>query len=90
MKLDQSAPRREWDVGSAGRNALVQGPRYDKAKYWVLYARTDFALFRDLLCRGLHERGAERWLVFKDDLLQAPGQCIPVKRKTGKNARRPT
>lgn len=54
-----------------------------------MLATTDFGLFGDLLCRGLKGRAAERLLVLKDDCLQAPEQCIPTKRKTGKNARRP-
>ncbi|GAB0181454.1 hypothetical protein GRJ2_000610700 [Grus japonensis] len=57
--------------------------------------RADFGLFRDLLGRipwdkALEGRGAqESWLVFKDHLLQAQEQCIPAKRKSGKNTRRP-
>ncbi|KFV13270.1 hypothetical protein N340_03166, partial [Tauraco erythrolophus] len=31
----------------------------------------------------------ESWLIFKDHLRQAQEQCIPPKRKSGKNARRP-
>ncbi|KAM9598579.1 uncharacterized protein ACIBXB_004267 [Morphnus guianensis] len=30
----------------------------------------------------------ESWLIFKDHLLQAQEQCIPAKKKSGKNARR--
>lgn len=78
-----------WDL-LVGR-FWIEGLRYAKAKYWsYTLATTDFGLFRDLLCRGLEGRGAESWLVFKDHLLQAPAQCIPMKRKTGKNARKPT
>jgi len=59
------------------------------------FRRADFELFRDLLGRRprdktLEGRGAqESWLIFKDHLLQAQQQCIPTKRKSGKNARRP-
>lgn len=55
-----------------------------------MLATTDFGLFRDLLCRDLKGREAERWLVLKDKLLQPPEQCITIRRKTGKNASRPT
>ncbi|KFP96141.1 hypothetical protein N329_05204, partial [Haliaeetus albicilla] len=59
------------------------------------FRRADFGLFRDLLGRILWDkrlegRGAqESWLIFKDHLLQAQERCIPTKRKSGKNARRP-
>ncbi|KFO10373.1 hypothetical protein N312_10965, partial [Balearica regulorum gibbericeps] len=59
------------------------------------FRRADLGLFRDLLGRlpwdkALEGRGAqESWLVFKDYLPQAQEQCIPTKRKSGKNARRP-
>ncbi|KFW11307.1 hypothetical protein N327_10870, partial [Fulmarus glacialis] len=57
--------------------------------------RADFGLFRDLLGRGpwdkaLEGRGSqESRLIFKDHLLQAQERCIPTKRKSGKNTRRP-
>ncbi|KFV97213.1 hypothetical protein N327_03267, partial [Fulmarus glacialis] len=59
------------------------------------FRRADFGLFRDLFGRvpwdkALEGRGAqESWLIFKDHLLQAQERCIPTKRKSGKNARRP-
>ena len=59
------------------------------------FRRADFGLFRDLLGRvpwdtALEGRGAqESWLIFKDHLLQAQERCIPTKRKSGKNCRRP-
>ncbi|KFQ04942.1 hypothetical protein N329_07333, partial [Haliaeetus albicilla] len=59
------------------------------------FRRADFGLFRDLLGRvpwdkALEGRGAqESWLIFKDHLLQAQERCIPTKRKSGKNARKP-
>ncbi|GAB0199210.1 hypothetical protein GRJ2_002386400 [Grus japonensis] len=59
------------------------------------FRRADFGLFRDLLGRvpwdkALEGRGAQdSWLVFKDYLFQAEEQCIPTKRKSGKNTRRP-
>ncbi|KFV16613.1 hypothetical protein N340_06497, partial [Tauraco erythrolophus] len=55
----------------------------------------DFSLFRDLLARvqwdeALEGRGAqESWLIFKDHLLQVQEWCIPTKRKSGRNTRRP-
>ncbi|KFV18986.1 hypothetical protein N340_02246, partial [Tauraco erythrolophus] len=59
------------------------------------FRRADFGLFRDLLGRVLWDkdlegRGAqESWLIFKHHLLQAQEQCIPTKRKSSKNTRRP-
>ena len=59
------------------------------------FRRANFGLFRHVLGRGpwdtaLEGRGAqESWLIFKDHLLQAQERCIPTKRKSGKNARRP-
>ncbi|GAB0187084.1 alpha-actinin-2 [Grus japonensis] len=57
--------------------------------------RADFGLFRDLLGRvpwdkALEGGGAqESCLVFKDHLIQAQERCIPTKRKSSKNTRRP-
>ncbi|GAB0186968.1 mitochondrial enolase superfamily member 1 [Grus japonensis] len=59
------------------------------------FRRADFGLFRDLLGRipwdkALEGRGAQdSWLIFKGHLLQAQEQCIPTKRKSSKNTRRP-
>ncbi|KFV08192.1 hypothetical protein N340_06134, partial [Tauraco erythrolophus] len=59
------------------------------------FRKADFGLFRDLLGRvqwdeALQGRGAqERRLIFKDHLLQAQERCIPTKRKSGRNTRRP-
>ncbi|KFV11016.1 hypothetical protein N340_00534, partial [Tauraco erythrolophus] len=59
------------------------------------FRRADFGLFRDLLAKvrwdeALEGRGAlESWLMFKDHLLQAQERCIPTKRKSGRNTRRP-
>ena len=59
------------------------------------FRRAGLGLFRDLLGRvpwdkALAGRGAQKsWLIFKGHLLQAQEQCIPTKRKSGKNARRP-
>ncbi|GAB0209975.1 hypothetical protein GRJ2_003463200 [Grus japonensis] len=53
-------------------------------------------LFRDLLGRipwdkALEERGAQdSWLIFKGHLLQAQERCIPTKRNSGKNTKRPS
>ncbi|GAB0180427.1 hypothetical protein GRJ2_000508000 [Grus japonensis] len=55
------------------------------------FRRADFGFFRDLLGRApwdkaLEGRGAQdSWLVFRDHLLQAQKQCIPTKRRSGKN-----
>ncbi|GAB0189267.1 hypothetical protein GRJ2_001392000 [Grus japonensis] len=59
------------------------------------FRRADFGLFRDLLGRipwdkALEGRGArDSWLIFKDHLLQAQERCIPAKRKSDKNTKRP-
>jgi len=60
------------------------------------FRRADFGVLRDLLGRtpwdkALEGRGAhESWSVFKDHVLQAQERCIPTKRKSGRNTRRPT
>ncbi|KFV13664.1 hypothetical protein N340_14065, partial [Tauraco erythrolophus] len=59
------------------------------------FRRADFGLFRDVLARVQWDealegrRTQESWLIFKDHLLQAQERCIPTKRKSGRNARRP-
>ncbi|GAB0207656.1 mitochondrial enolase superfamily member 1 [Grus japonensis] len=59
------------------------------------FRRADFGLFRDLLGRipwdkALEGRGAQdSWLIFEGHLLQAQEQCIPTKRKSSKNTKRP-
>ncbi|GAB0182786.1 hypothetical protein GRJ2_000743900 [Grus japonensis] len=59
------------------------------------FSRADFGLIRDLLGRipwdkALEGRGAqESWLIFKGHLLQAQQRCIPTKRKSSKNTKRP-
>ncbi|GAB0176265.1 mitochondrial enolase superfamily member 1 [Grus japonensis] len=59
------------------------------------FRRADFGLFRDLLGRipwdkALQGRGAQdSWLIFKGHLLQAQERCIPAKKKSGTNTRRP-
>ncbi|GAB0209349.1 hypothetical protein GRJ2_003400600 [Grus japonensis] len=59
------------------------------------FRRADFGLSRDLLGRvpwdkAPEGRGAQAsWLVFKDHLLQGQEGCIPTKRKSGKNTKRP-
>ncbi|GAB0206751.1 mitochondrial enolase superfamily member 1 [Grus japonensis] len=59
------------------------------------FGRADFGLFRDLLARipwdkALEGRGSQdSWLIFKGHLLQAQERCIPTKRKSGKNTKRP-
>ncbi|GAB0195099.1 mitochondrial enolase superfamily member 1 [Grus japonensis] len=61
----------------------------------VDFRRVDFGLFRDLLGRipwdkALEGRGAQdSWLIFKGHLLQAQERCIPTKRKSSKNTKRP-
>jgi len=59
------------------------------------FRRADFGLFRDLLGRLLCDKALEGrraqvcCLMFKDLLLQPQEQCIPTKRKSGINTRRP-
>ncbi|GAB0175687.1 hypothetical protein GRJ2_000033900 [Grus japonensis] len=59
------------------------------------FRRADCGLFRDLLGRipwdkALEGQGAQdSWLIFKGHLLQAQERCIPTKRMTGKNTRKP-
>ncbi|GAB0205478.1 mitochondrial enolase superfamily member 1 [Grus japonensis] len=59
------------------------------------FSRADFGLSRDLLGRipwdkALEGRGAQdSWPTFKGHLLQAQQRCIPTKRKSGKNTKRP-
>ncbi|GAB0206162.1 hypothetical protein GRJ2_003081800 [Grus japonensis] len=61
----------------------------------LAFRRADLGLFRGLLGRvpwdkALEGRGAQdSWLVVKGHLLQAQEQCIPAKRKSGKNTKRP-
>ncbi|GAB0179966.1 cAMP-dependent protein kinase inhibitor alpha [Grus japonensis] len=61
----------------------------------LAFRRAAFGLFRDLLGRipwdkGPEERVAqESWLISKDHLLQAQERCIPTKRKSSKNTKRP-
>ncbi|GAB0176277.1 hypothetical protein GRJ2_000092900 [Grus japonensis] len=59
------------------------------------FRRADFGLFRDPLGRipwdkALQGRGAQdSWLISKGQLLQAQERCIPAKRKSSKNTKRP-
>jgi len=76
---------------------LLRAVRRVRSKLATLdFRRADFGLLRDLFGRipwdkALEGRGAqESWSVFKDHLLQAQEQCIPAKRKSGRNARMPT
>ncbi|GAB0202862.1 hypothetical protein GRJ2_002751800 [Grus japonensis] len=75
---------------------ILRAARRAHSKLTTLdFRRAGFGLFRDLLGRvpwdkALGGRGAqESWLVFKDHLLQAQERCIPTKRKSNKNSRRP-
>ncbi|GAB0176082.1 hypothetical protein GRJ2_000073400 [Grus japonensis] len=75
---------------------ILRAARRAHSKLTTLdFRRADFGLFRDLLGRipwdkALEGRGAqESWMGFKGQLLQAQERCIPTKRKSGKNARRP-
>ncbi|GAB0203625.1 hypothetical protein GRJ2_002828100 [Grus japonensis] len=74
---------------------ILRAARRAHSKLTTLdFKRADFGLFRNLLGRlpwdtALEGRGAQdSWLVFKGHLLQAQEQCMPTKRKSGKNARR--
>ncbi|GAB0207775.1 macrophage immunometabolism regulator [Grus japonensis] len=75
---------------------ILRAARRAHSKLTTLdFRRADFGLFRDLLGRipwdkALEGRGAQdSWLIFKGHLLQAQEQCIPAKRKSSKNTRRP-
>ncbi|GAB0176056.1 hypothetical protein GRJ2_000070800 [Grus japonensis] len=76
---------------------ILRAARRAHSKLTTLdFRKADFGLFRDLLGRipwdkALEGRGArDSWLIFKGHLLQAQELCIPTKRKSGKNTRRPT
>ncbi|GAB0180661.1 mitochondrial enolase superfamily member 1 [Grus japonensis] len=75
---------------------ILRAARRAHSKLTTLdFRRADFGLFRDLLGRipwdkALEGRGAQdSWLIFKGHLLQAQQRCIPTKRKSSKNTRRP-
>ncbi|GAB0199980.1 mitochondrial enolase superfamily member 1 [Grus japonensis] len=75
---------------------ILRAARRAHSKLTTLdFRRADFGLFRDLLGRvpwdkALEGRRAQdSWLIFKGHLLQAQERCIPTKRKSGKNSRRP-
>ncbi|GAB0182166.1 hypothetical protein GRJ2_000681900 [Grus japonensis] len=75
---------------------ILRAARRARSKLTTLdFSRADFGLFRDLLGRipwdkALEGRGAQdSWLIFKDHLLQAQERCIPTKRKSSKNTKRP-
>ncbi|KFP07547.1 hypothetical protein N300_15283, partial [Calypte anna] len=59
------------------------------------FKRANFGLFKDLLGRvewdkNMDGKGAQEiWSIFKDHLLHAQDQCVPMKRKVGKSVRRP-
>ncbi|GAB0207839.1 mitochondrial enolase superfamily member 1 [Grus japonensis] len=75
---------------------ILRAARRARSKLTTLdFRRADFGLFRDLLGRipwdkALEGRGAQdSWLIFKGHLLQAQERCIPTKRKSSKNTKRP-
>ncbi|GAB0203845.1 hypothetical protein GRJ2_002850100 [Grus japonensis] len=75
---------------------ILRAARRVRSKLTALdFRRADFGLFRDLLGRipwdkALAGRGAQdSWLIFKGHLLQAQEPCIPTKRKSSKNTKRP-
>ncbi|GAB0203984.1 mitochondrial enolase superfamily member 1 [Grus japonensis] len=75
---------------------ILRAARRVRSKLSTLdFRRADFGLFRDLLGRipwdkTLEGRGAQdSWLIFKGHLLQAQERCIPTKRKSSKNTKRP-
>ncbi|GAB0204485.1 hypothetical protein GRJ2_002914100 [Grus japonensis] len=75
---------------------ILRAVRRVHSKLTILdFRRADFGLFRDLLGRipwdkALEGRGAqESWLIFKGHLLQAQERCIPTKRESSKNTKRP-
>ncbi|GAB0209884.1 hypothetical protein GRJ2_003454100 [Grus japonensis] len=75
---------------------ILRAARRAHSKLTTLdFGRADLGLFRDLLARipwdkALEGRGTQdSWLIFKGHLLQAQERCIPTKRKSGKNTKRP-
>ncbi|GAB0207578.1 mitochondrial enolase superfamily member 1 [Grus japonensis] len=75
---------------------ILRAARRAHSKLTTLdFRRADSGLFRDLLGRipwdkALEGRGAQdSWLIFRGHLHQAQERCIPTKRKSGKNAKRP-
>ncbi|GAB0207806.1 hypothetical protein GRJ2_003246300 [Grus japonensis] len=75
---------------------ILRAARRANSKLTTLdFRRADFGLFRDLLGRipwdkALEGRGAQdSWLIFKGHLLRAQERCIPTKRKSSKNTKRP-
>ncbi|GAB0207584.1 hypothetical protein GRJ2_003224100 [Grus japonensis] len=75
---------------------ILRAARRARSKLTTLdFRRADSGLFRDLLGRipwdkALEGRGAQdSWLIFRGHLLQAQERCIPTKRKSSKNTKRP-
>ncbi|GAB0209914.1 hypothetical protein GRJ2_003457100 [Grus japonensis] len=75
---------------------ILRAARRAHSKLTTLdFRRAGFGLSRDLLGRipwdkALEGRGSQdSWLVFKGHLLQAQERCIPTKRKSSKNTKRP-
>ncbi|GAB0203979.1 mitochondrial enolase superfamily member 1 [Grus japonensis] len=75
---------------------ILRAARRVRSKLSTLdFRRADFGLFRDLLGRipwdkALEGRGAQdSWLIFKGHFCQAQEQCIPTKKKSSKNTKRP-
>ncbi|GAB0206448.1 hypothetical protein GRJ2_003110400 [Grus japonensis] len=75
---------------------ILRAARRARSKLTTLeFRRADFGPFRDLLGRipwdkALEGRGAQdSWLIFKGHLLQAQERCIPTKRKSSTNTKRP-
>ncbi|GAB0182061.1 mitochondrial enolase superfamily member 1 [Grus japonensis] len=75
---------------------IIRAARRACSKLTTLgFRRADFGLFRDLLGRipwdkALKGRGTQdSWLIFRGHLLQAQERCIPTKRKSSKNTKKP-
>ncbi|GAB0207425.1 mitochondrial enolase superfamily member 1 [Grus japonensis] len=75
---------------------ILRAARRARSKLTTLdFRRADFGPFRDLLGRlpwdkALEGRGAQdSCLIFKGHFLQAQERCIPTKRKSSKNTKRP-
>lgn len=56
------------------------------------FRRANFSLFRDFLGRiqweqVLRKEKYKTWLLFKDHVLQAQEQCIPMSKKLGKEVK---
>ncbi|GAB0202999.1 hypothetical protein GRJ2_002765500 [Grus japonensis] len=99
--LDLILTNKEGLVGDVKLKGSLGCSDHEMVEFRILRAatldlsRADFGLFRDLFGRipwdkALEGSGAQdSWLILKGHLLQAQERCIPTKRKSGKNTKRP-